>query len=64
MEKQAPSETKRGSSGLRRGPSGQCRTEKPEGDGFGKMNYSVPADRPGCTTGPSATAFILHLTTH
>jgi hypothetical protein len=31
---------------------------KPEGDGFGKMNYSVLADRPGCTTGPSATGFI------
>jgi hypothetical protein len=64
MEKQAPSETKRGPSGLRRGPSGQHRTEKPEGDGFGKMNYSVLTDRPGCTTGPSATAFIWHLTTH
>jgi hypothetical protein len=51
MEKQAPFETKSG-------PSGRHRTEKPEGDGFGKMNYSVLADRPGCTTGPSATAFI------
>jgi hypothetical protein len=38
--------------------------KKPEGDGFGKMNYSVLADRPGCMTGPSATAFIWHLTTH
>ena len=32
--------------------------KKPEGDGFGKMNYSGLADRPGCTTGPSATGFI------
>jgi hypothetical protein len=58
IEKQAPSETRRGPSGLRRRPSGRHRTEKPEGDGFGKMNYSVLADRPRCTTGPSATAFI------
>jgi hypothetical protein len=58
MEKQAPSETKRGPSGLKRGPSGRCRTEKPEGDGFGKMNYSVLVDHPGCTTRPSAIAFI------
>jgi hypothetical protein len=57
-EKQAPSETTRGPSDLTRGPSGRWGTEKPEGDGFGKMNYSVLADRPGCTTGPSATAFI------
>jgi hypothetical protein len=64
VEKQAPSETKRGPSGLRRGPSGRWGTEKLEGDGFGKMNYSVLADRLGCTTGPSATAFIWHLTTH
>jgi hypothetical protein len=62
MEKQAPSETKRGPSdlrrgpsGLRRGPSGREEPEKPEGDGFGKLNYSVLADRPGCMTGPSAT---------
>jgi hypothetical protein len=40
MEKQAPSET-------RRGPSGRRRTEKPERDGFGKMNDSVLADHPG-----------------
>jgi hypothetical protein len=53
MERRGPSETKRGPSGLRRGPSGRRRTEKPEGDGFGKMNYSVLVDRPGCTTGPS-----------
>jgi hypothetical protein len=58
MEKQAASETKSGPSGLRPRPSGQRRTEKPKGDGFGKMNYSVLADRPGCTTGPSVTAFI------
>jgi hypothetical protein len=45
MEKQAPSETKRRPSGLRRGPFGRRRTEKPEGDGFGKMNYSILADR-------------------
>jgi hypothetical protein len=51
MEKKVSSET-------RHGPSGQRRTEKLEGDGFGKMNYSVLADRLGCTTGPSATAFI------
>jgi hypothetical protein len=51
IEKQAPSKTKRG-------PSGRRRTEKPEGNGFGKMNYSVLADRPGCTTGPSTIAFI------
>jgi hypothetical protein len=58
MEKQAPSETKRGPSGLRRGPSTRRRTKKAEGDGFGKMNYNVLADRPRCTTRPSATAFI------
>jgi hypothetical protein len=63
-EKQAPSETTRGPSGLRREPSGRWGTEKSEGNGFGKMNFSVLADRPGCTTGPSATAFIWHLTTH
>jgi hypothetical protein len=62
--KQGPSEYTRGPSGLRRGPSGRWGTEKPEGDGFGKMNYCVLADRPGCTTGPSATAFIWHLATH
>jgi hypothetical protein len=39
MEKRAPSETKRGPSGLRRGPSGREEPEKPEGDGFDKMNY-------------------------
>jgi hypothetical protein len=32
--------------------------KKTEGDRFGKMNYSVLADHPGCTTGPSAIAFI------
>jgi hypothetical protein len=37
-ENPAPSETKRGPSGLRRGP---------EGDGFCKMNYSVLVDRSG-----------------
>jgi hypothetical protein len=58
MEKQAPSETRRGPFGLRRGPSGRHRTEKPEGDGFGKMNYSVLADCPGCTIGSSVIAFI------
>jgi hypothetical protein len=42
MEKQAPSETKRGSSGLRCGPSGREEPEKPKGDGFGKMNYKRP----------------------
>ena len=47
MEKQAPSETRRGPSGLRCGPSGRRGTEKPEGDGFGKMNYSILADRLG-----------------
>jgi hypothetical protein len=62
--KQGPSKTTRGPCGLRRGQSGRWGTEKPKGDGFGKMNYSVLADRPGCTTGPSATAFIWHLTTH
>jgi hypothetical protein len=30
MEKRAPSETKRGSSGLKRGPSGREEPEKPE----------------------------------
>jgi hypothetical protein len=34
------------------------KAKKPEGDEFGKMNYSVLTDRPGYTTGPSATAFI------
>jgi hypothetical protein len=63
-EKQAPSETVHGPSGLRRGLSGRWRTEKPEGNGFGKMNFSILADRPGCTTGPSATAFIWHLMMH
>jgi hypothetical protein len=58
MEKQAPSETKRGLSGLMRELFGRRRTKKPEGDGFGKMNYSALADRPGCMTGPSATDFI------
>jgi hypothetical protein len=57
-EKRGPSETSRGQSGLRRGPSGRQGTEKPEGDEFGKMNYSVLADRSGYTTGPSATGFI------
>jgi hypothetical protein len=57
-EKRGPSETSRGPSGLRRGPSGRQGTEKPEGDGFGKMNYSGLADRPECTPGPSATSFI------
>jgi hypothetical protein len=47
MEKQALSETKHGPSGLRRGSSGRRRTEKPEGNGFDKMNYSVLADRQG-----------------
>jgi hypothetical protein len=40
MEKQAPSETKRG-------PSGRRRTEKPEGDKLSKRNYRAGADRPG-----------------
>jgi hypothetical protein len=35
MEKRAPSETKRGL-------SGREEPEKPEGDGFGKMNYKRP----------------------
>jgi hypothetical protein len=48
MEKRAPSKTKRG-------PSGREDLEKPEGDGFGKMNLSVLTDHPGCTAGPSAT---------
>jgi hypothetical protein len=29
--------------------------EKPEGDGFSKIQFSVLADHPGCTTGPFAT---------
>jgi hypothetical protein len=29
---------------------------KPEGDGLVKCIFSVLADRPGCTTGPSVTA--------
>jgi hypothetical protein len=50
MEKQAPSETKRRPSGLRHGLSDRRRTKKPEGDGFGKMNYiavdiAITADR-------------------
>jgi hypothetical protein len=36
-EKRAPSETKRGLSDLRRGPSDREEPEKPEGDGFDKM---------------------------
>jgi hypothetical protein len=42
MEKRAPSETKNGPSGLRRGPFGREEPEKPEVDGFGKMNYKRP----------------------
>ena len=57
-EKSGPSEPSRGPSGLRRGPSGLRETEKPEGDGFGEMNYSGLADRPGQAGGPSATGFI------
>jgi hypothetical protein len=30
--------------------------ENPEGDGFGKMHFSILVDRPRCTAGPSATA--------
>jgi hypothetical protein len=55
-EKRAPSETKRGPSGFKRGLSDRSKTRKPEGNGFGKMHFRVLADRPGCTTGPSATA--------
>jgi hypothetical protein len=29
--------------------------EKPEGDRFGKMHFSVLTDRPGCTLRPSTT---------
>jgi hypothetical protein len=32
--------------------------KKPEGNGFGEMNYRGLADRPGCTTGPSATGSV------
>jgi hypothetical protein len=32
--------------------------KNPKVTGSKKMNYSVLADRPGCTTGPSATGFI------
>jgi hypothetical protein len=55
-EKQAPSETKRGPSDLRRGPSDRCKPEKtPKVTGSVKFIFSVLADRPGCTIGPSAT---------
>jgi hypothetical protein len=47
MKKRAPSETKRGPFGLRRGPSGREEPEKPEGDGFGKMNYKRPCGPSG-----------------
>jgi hypothetical protein len=47
MEKQAPSETKRGPSDLRHGPSGRRITEMPEGDKLSKWNYRAGADRPG-----------------
>jgi hypothetical protein len=47
MEKQAPSETKRGPSCLRRGLSGRRTIEKPEGDKLSKRNYRASADRPG-----------------
>jgi hypothetical protein len=39
-DKRGPSATSLGPSGLRRGPSGRQGSEKPEGDGFGRMNYS------------------------
>jgi hypothetical protein len=32
--------------------------KKPEGDGFGEMNYSGFADRPGQARGPSATGSV------
>jgi hypothetical protein len=48
MEKRAPFETKRGPSDLRSGPSGVT--------GSVKCIFSVLADHPGCTIGPSATA--------
>jgi hypothetical protein len=57
-DKRGPSETSLGPFGLRRGPSDREGAEKPEGDGFGRMNYSGLADRPGCTTGPSATGSV------
>jgi hypothetical protein len=42
MEERAPSETKRGPSGLRRGLSGREEPEKLKGDRFGKINYKRP----------------------
>jgi hypothetical protein len=57
-DKRGPSETSLGPSGLKRGPSGRQGSEKPEGDGFGRMNYSGLADRLGFTTGPSATGSV------
>jgi hypothetical protein len=57
-DKRGPSGTSLGPSGLRRGPSGRQGSENPEGDGFGRMNYSGLADRPGSTTGPSATGSV------
>jgi hypothetical protein len=42
MEKRAPSETKRGPFGLRRGTSGREELEKPEGAGFSKMSFKRP----------------------
>jgi hypothetical protein len=53
-DKREPSEISLEPSGLRRGSSGRQGFEKLEGDGFRRMNYSGLADRPGCTTGPSA----------
>jgi hypothetical protein len=53
---EAPSETKRGPFGLRRDRPVSEEPEKPEGDGFGKMNFSVLTDRPGCTVGSFAIA--------
>ena len=41
-DKRGPSVTSLGPSGLRRGPSGRQGTKKPEGDGFGEMNYRGP----------------------
>jgi hypothetical protein len=55
-ERRTPSRTKLGPSSLRRGPSTHWKLEKPKRAKFGKNNYSVLADRPGCTAGPSMTA--------
>lgn len=43
-ERQVPSGTMRGPSELMHRSSARCKSDKPKGVGFGKMNYSAHAD--------------------